>query len=84
MRPVPTPEDEAFEDLERRLRIQPASGWRKTQIQEAQNNDYLIDELETENRLLRARNQRLMNELNVMAELVTGLSQRVRELEGQA
>lgn len=80
MTKYPTPEDEAFDDLERRLRLQPSTGWRKAQIQ-SMVSDTMIDELETENRLLRARNTRLMNELNAMADRVTQLTNRVMELE---
>lgn len=43
--------------------------------------DFMIGELEQENRLMRARNVRLDAEVTVLTEMVRVLSDRVNELE---
>jgi hypothetical protein len=45
--------------------------------------DFMIGELEQENRLMRARNSRLDTEVAVLTELVRVLSDRVNQLEAQ-
>jgi hypothetical protein len=49
--------------------------------EQKQELDFLIDELEGENRLLRARNERLMIEVQLLTEAIRAASERVTTLE---
>jgi hypothetical protein len=45
--------------------------------------DFMVGELEQENRLIRARNARLEAEVTVLTEMVRVLSDRVAEMEAK-
>ena len=45
--------------------------------------DLALAECEQENRLLRARNERLMNEVQMLSEAMNVMSKRIDELENQ-
>ena len=45
--------------------------------------DLMVAELEQENRLMRARNERLMIEVQMLSEAINVMSKRIAELEGE-
>jgi len=57
--------------------------WRKREIMNEQERelDFMVGELEQENRLMRARNARLEAEVTVLTEMVRVLSDRVAQME---
>lgn len=49
--------------------------------EQKQELDFLIDELEGENRLLRARNERLSLELQILTDAMLEMTKRIGKLE---